>query len=116
MAIPDGVSDEAAAICELCAIAVHAIGISDLKMGDSVAVLGAEPIGLMCVQVARAAGVGNAFVSEPAPARREAARSLGADAVIGPTDEDAISAMASLTDGLGPDVVFKCAAAKSTLD
>ncbi len=77
---------------------------------------GAGPIGLLCMQVARAAGAGKVFVSEPAPARREAARSLGADAVIDPTDEDAVSAMVSLTDGLGPDVVFECAAAKSTLD
>ena len=116
MAIPDGVSDEAAALCEPCAIAVHAVGISDLKVGDSVAVLGAGPIGLLCMQVARTAGAGKVFVSEPAPARREAARSLGADAVIDPTNEDAVSAMVSLTDGLGPDVVFECAAAKSTLD
>ena len=114
MVIPDEVSDEVAALCAPCAIAVHAVGISDLKVGDSVAVLGAGPIGLLCIQVARAAGAGE--VSEPAPARREAARSLGADAVIDPTDEDAVSAMVSLTDGLGPDVVFECAAAKSTLD
>lgn len=114
--IPDGVSDEAAALCEPCAIAVHAVRISELKVGDSVAVLGAGPVGLLCLQVARAAGAGPVFVSEPAPARREAALSLGADAVIDPTEEDVVSAMVSLTDGLGPHVVFECAAARSTLE
>ena len=116
MAVPDGVSDEAAALCEPCAVAVHAVGVSDLKVGDSVAVLGAGPIGLLCLQVARAAGAGRVFVSEPAPARREAAASLGADAVVDPTREDVVDAMVSLTEGLGPDVVFECAAATSTLD
>jgi len=87
--IPDGVSDEAAALCEPCAIAVHAVRISELKVGDSVAVLGAGPVGLLC---------------------------LGADAVIDPTEEDVVSAMVSLTDGLGPHVVFECAAARSTLE
>ena len=56
------------------------------------------------------------FVSEPAPARAEAARGLGANAVIDPTESDVIERIVELSDGLGPDVVFECAAAKSTLD
>ena len=114
--IPEGVSDEAAALCEPCAVTVHAVRGSRLKLGDSVAVLGAGPIGLLCTQVAKAAGASAVVVSEPAAARRDAALSLGADAVIDPTNEDVVSRMVSLTDGLGPHVVFECAAAKPTLD
>ena len=114
--IPDGVSDEAAALCEPCSIAIRAVRQSRLRLGDPVSILGAGPIGLLCLQAAKAAGAGAVFVSEPAPARREAATKLGADAVIDPTKEDVVAGMVSLTDGLGPQVVFDCAGAKSTLD
>ncbi len=113
--IPTGVSDEAAALCEPCAVAVHAVRMSRLRVGDTVAVLGAGPIGLLTMQVARAAGASAVFVSEPAPARAEAARRLGADAVIDPTREDAVARMVELTDGIGPRLVFECAAARPTL-
>ena len=116
VSIPEGVSDEEAALCEPCAVAVHAIRISQMKLGDSVAIIGAGPIGLLCLQVAKAAGAGTVFVSEPASTRAEAALSLGADAVIDPTKDDVVSEIVSLTDGTGPAVVFECAAAKSTLD
>ena len=114
--VPEGVSDEAAAMCEPCAVTVHAVRLSQLKIGDSVVVLGAGPIGLLCMQVARAAGASKVIVSEPAPARAEAARRLGADAVINPLEEDAEARVVELTGGTGPDVVFECAAAKGTLD
>ena len=116
MSIPDEVPDEAAAMCEPCAIAVHAVRISELKVGDTVAILGAGPVGLLCLQVAKAAGCGQVFVSEPAPARRAAALGLGADAVIDPTKDDAVETIVELSEGLGPHIVFECAAAKNTLD
>jgi len=116
ISIPEGVSSAEAAMCEPCAVAVHAVRISKMRLGDTVAVLGAGPIGLLCVQVAKAAGASRVLVSEPAPARADAARSLGANAVVDPTESDVIERIVELSDGLGPDVVFECAAAKSTLD
>lgn len=116
VAIPEGVSDEEAAMCEPCAVAVRAVRLSQMKLGDSVAVLGAGPIGLLTMQAARAAGASRVAVSEPAPARADAARKLGADAVINPLEEDAEARVVELMDGVGPDVVFECAAAKGTLD
>ena len=68
--LPDGVSDEAAALCEPCSVTVHAVRLSRLRLGDSAAIIGAGPIGLFCLQVAKASGAGPVFVSEPAPARR----------------------------------------------
>ena len=114
--IPDGVSFEAAAMAEPLATAVRAVRRSSLRVGDSVAVLGAGPIGLFTLQVARAAGASSVLVAEPAPARAATARALGADAVVDPTESDVEEALAALTDGIGPDVVFECAAARTTLD
>lgn len=116
--IPEGVSDEEAALAEPCAVTVRAVRLSQIKLGDSVLVMGAGPIGLFCMQTARAAGATSVFVSEPVPARAEAARRLGADAVIDPTKEDVEQRVVELTGGIGPNIVFECAAVPnpSTLD
>lgn len=114
--MPEGVSYEAAAMAEPLATAVHAVRRSSLKVGDSVAVLGAGPIGLFTAQVARAAGAARLLVAEPSPVRAAAAREIGADEVIDPTETDIEQAFADLTEGIGPDVAFECAAAPGTLD
>lgn len=114
--IPPGVSDEAAAMAEPCGVAVRAVQMSRLKVGDTVAVLGAGPIGLLCIQVARAQGAGAVYVSEPAPFRARAALECGADRVLDPRKVDVVAEMVSLTDGWGPHVVFECAAAPRTLN
>ncbi len=114
--IPNGVSSEEAAVCEPCAVAVRAVRKSRLKLGDSVAVLGAGPIGLFCVQTARAAGASSVYVSEPAPARQKAALQVGADLVLDPRDADLIARIEAETDGLGPNVVFDCAGIGETVD
>ena len=113
--IPEGVSDMEAALCEPAAVAVRAVRKSALRLGDLVAVLGAGPIGLFTVQAAKAAGAKRVFVSEPSATRGEAALEIGADVVIDPTADDAVERMVELTDGFGPEVVFECASAKSTL-
>ena len=71
LGVPDGVSDEDAALCEPLAVAVHAVRRSAVKLGDSVAVLGGGPIGLFTAQAARAAGASRVILSEPAPARAQ---------------------------------------------
>ncbi len=114
--LPTGVPDEWASLTEPCAVAVHAVRNSGLKLGDSVGIIGAGPIGLLVLQAAKAAGAGKVFVSEPAPARAKAAAALGADAVLDPSKEDVTARMVELTGGHGPDVIFDCAGIKSTLD
>ena len=114
--IPEGVTDEMATLTEPAAVAVRAVRRSALKLGDSVAVIGAGPIGLLCLQAAKAAGAGAVYVSEPVDVRRNAARELGADAVIDPTDGGVVDEIASLSGGDGPDVVFDCAGIRATLD
>lgn len=116
LAIPDGVSDEEAALCEPCSVGVRAVRLSQLSLGDTVAVLGAGPIGMMTLQAARAAGAGSVYVSEPAVARRVTARSLGADAVVDSSSQNVVARMLELTEGGGPHIVFDCAGVGTTLD
>ena len=113
--IPDDVPDEVAALTEPVAVAVHAVRRSSLQLSDSVAVLGAGPIGLCTLQVARAAGARKVFVSEPSPDRRKAALEVGATVVFDPAREDVTARIVEQTDGRGPDVAFECAGGRDTL-
>jgi len=112
--IPDGVSDEAAALAEPSGVAVRAVRKSELRLGDTVGVIGAGPIGLFTIQVAKAAGASDVYVSEPVPARREAALNAGASGVYDPSDM--IESVVAATEGLGPHVVFECVGIGRTLD
>ena len=112
---PDNVSAVAAAMAEPLTTAIDAVRSAGIKLGDEVAVLGGGPIGLFCMQAARAAGASKVILSEPAPARAAAALALGADAVIDPRTTNVEAEMVALTGGLGPDVIFECAGADGTL-
>lgn len=114
--IPHGVSFEAAALCEPAAVAVHAVRLSQLRLGDSVAIIGAGPIGLFVIQAARAAGATSILVSEPSATRRAAAEALNADCIIDPATDDPIEAGENMTGGAGVHVVFDCAGIKGTLN
>ena len=113
--IPDGVSDEAACLTEPCSVAVHAVRLSGIKLWDKVAIIGAGPIGLLCLQTAKAAGARTIIVTEPVPLRREAATKLGADHVLDPFAVNVVDEVVRLTGGLGPDIVIETAGAGPSL-
>ncbi|MBE4733531.1 MULTISPECIES: zinc-dependent alcohol dehydrogenase family protein [Streptomyces] len=77
-----------------------------VRPGDTVAVVGAGPIGLAAVATARLFSPERIVAVDLAPARLEAARRLGADAVADP-GEAPDQLVADLTDGLGADVVIE---------
>ena len=116
LTIPENIDNETAALTEPCAVAIHAVRNSSLQIGDTAGIVGAGPIGLLVLQAVLAAGATKVFVSEPAPARSQAAVKLGANTVINPHKSDPVEQMVELTDGVGPDVVFDCAGLGSTLD
>jgi threonine dehydrogenase-like Zn-dependent dehydrogenase len=111
--IPDGISDLDAALIEPLSTPVHAGRIAGPLQGRAVAVLGAGTIGLLMLVVARWAGASKVVVTDPLPAKREAALRLGADAVV---DAMAADVAAQVRSALGEsaDVVFDCVAVKST--
>ncbi len=115
LVIPKNVSDELAVLAEPASIAVHAVRTSKFSIGDSVVVMGAGPIGLLTMQVLNAAGAGAVYVSEPATARADAARVLGATIVMNPTEEDVVSKILEISGGPGVPIAFDAAAAQPTL-
>ncbi|MFJ3204013.1 zinc-binding dehydrogenase [Streptomyces sp. NPDC086989] len=92
--IPDGLSDEAAALLEPTAAAVHALDRLGVTSHDRVAVLGAGTLGLAAAQAARAMGA-DPVVFDPQPAARELAEHLGLRACAAPArpDEEAYDAV-----------------------
>jgi len=113
-AVPDGISDEAAALIEPASVAMHAIRRSRLSVGDVACVVGCGPIGLMAVQAARLGGAGTVIAVEPDAGRRALALDLGADVAVAP-GEDLRAAVDEATDGLRADIAFDCAGIPQTL-
>ena len=114
--IPDEMTFEQAALVEPAAVAVHAVRQSGLKIGDTVAVFGTGPIGLLVIQSAKAAGASKIFAVEVSSERRELAQKVGADIVINPLEIDAVQEIQSQTGGHGVDVSFEVAGIEATIN
>jgi 2-desacetyl-2-hydroxyethyl bacteriochlorophyllide A dehydrogenase len=114
--VPDKISDKEAATIEPLVAAIHTVRLGNIKMSDTVAFIGAGPITLLMIQRARQAGARAIYVSEPVQQRAAKALKLGADRAFNPFKEDIISEIVKLTGGRGPDIVYECAGAQTTLN
>ena len=79
-----------AALAEPLGCCVHAADRSGVGQADSVAIIGAGPIGLLLLQTLRNRGAGPIAVSELDPKRRELAAEMGADLVVDPEAGDPV--------------------------
>ena len=111
--IPEGVSLEAAALCEPLACVVRGvIERTEMKAGDYALVSGPGTIGLLALQCAKAGGARVAVSGTSSDMERlELARSLGADATFIVDKVDMAEATAAFTGGEGFDIAFECAGA-----
>jgi (R,R)-butanediol dehydrogenase / meso-butanediol dehydrogenase / diacetyl reductase len=112
--LPDTLSDEEGALVEPTEVAVRAIRKSELRLGESVAIVGGGTIGLLVLQVARAAGAANVHVIEPLESRRILALHLGATTAWDPRTSDTGEVLRDACQGVGPDIVFECAGGPGT--
>ncbi|WP_330357636.1 zinc-dependent alcohol dehydrogenase family protein [Streptomyces chartreusis] len=87
----------------------------NVRPGDTVVVVGAGPIGLAAVATARLFSPERIVAVDLAPARLEAARQLGADAVAD-AREAPEQLVTDLTDGLGADVVIEAVGVPETFE
>ena len=104
--IPDGLPIERAAVTEPLACVLNSLETCELSLGRSMAVIGAGPMGLCHVVLARRMGVGPIIVSEPDEERAQTARRLGATEVIDPRTGDFAAAVLEHTGGTGADAVI----------
>jgi L-iditol 2-dehydrogenase len=124
--LPDELSDTDGAMLEPLGVALHCYDLGHLPLGGTSAVIGCGPIGLLLIQVLRAAGAESVLAADPLPHRREAAAKSGADQVADPgpllrpgpagtagtgTGSNVVSELPGLRElvGDGVDVAFETA-------
>jgi L-iditol 2-dehydrogenase len=98
------------------AIALHSLKPAAPQIGETAAVFGAGPIGLLTVFVLKLMGAGRVWSAEPVPHRRELALRMGADAAIDPAQVDPVRQIRSDTGGRGVDLVLDCAGKGDTMN
>lgn len=96
------------ALAEPLSACVNGHRRSQIRLDDTVLILGGGPIGLFHLQLALIAGARTVIVSEPSHSRRDFATRLGAHIVVDPTGEDLPSVVVDATGGLGADSTIIC--------
>ena len=107
--LPDALDFADGAMLEPLGVVVHALTLAKVRPGDTVAVLGAGPIGLLAVRLAQRSGASAVYLSEPIPARRALAAEMGASAVCDPGAVDPAGWLLERTRGRGVDVAIEAA-------
>jgi threonine 3-dehydrogenase len=95
-----------AAVLDPLGNAVHTVLAGEIA-GQTVAVVGCGPIGLMAIQVAKACGASAIYGIEVKPHRLELAQKVGAVAGFNPKETDVVAAVREATAGAGADVVLE---------
>jgi L-iditol 2-dehydrogenase len=106
--VPADMDFTGAALLEPLGVAVHAVDLAKIRVGDDVAIVGAGPIGLLILQLVRLSGAGRVFVSDRFAWRLARAEASGAVPVHA-VDDDPVRFVARETGGRGVDVAIEAA-------
>lgn len=113
--LPSNITSKEGALVEPLAVGMHAAAQGNVKLGDSVVILGSGCIGLVTLLACKAYGATDITVVDVMPKRLEYAMKLGATRVINAKDEDAVAKIDEITGGKGVDVVIETAGSKITI-
>lgn len=117
--LPDGMSLQEGALIEPTAVAVHIARLARISPGQSVVVMGAGPVGLLCAAVARAFGASTVVSVDIVPSKLEFARGFAAthtylsQRVVAEENAENIKAEARLPEGA--DVVIDATGAEPSI-
>lgn len=103
--LPEGIDFEQGALTEPAAVALYSVRQSAIKAGDTAAVFGAGPIGLLTIEALKAAGATEIYAVELSKERQEKAEHLGA-IVVDPNEGDPVAKIKELAGG-SLDVSFE---------
>jgi len=95
---------------------MHMLELCEIRAGDTVAVTGAGPIGMLCAAAARCAGAGRIFIADRLAYRLQLALAMGADVAIDTTAEKLVETVLDATRGRGADVVLEAAGSPETVN
>lgn len=113
--LPKNISTKEGALVEPLSVGMHAANQGDVKLGDSVVILGAGCIGLVTLLACKAHGATDITVVDVIPKRLDYAMKLGATRVINGKEVNAVEEMDKLTGGAGVDKVFETAGSPVTI-
>lgn len=103
-----------AALAEPLACCIHGVDRAGVESGDSAALIGAGPIGLLILQTLRNRGVSDIVVSEPDPQRRRLAAELGADQCVNPEEGDLTDTVQRRSGGV--DIAIEAVGSTATIE
>jgi L-iditol 2-dehydrogenase len=109
--LPETLSFEHAAMIEPVSVAVHAVGITPVSLGDTAVVVGSGMIGALTMQAARLAGCARIIAVDLEDHKLAMARQSGADDVVNGKTQDPVKYVLDVTNGRGADVVFEAVGA-----
>lgn len=112
--LPDTIPPETACMIEPYGIGMHALQRLQLAERDSLLIIGAGPIGLSALDLAKEMGV-RCMVSDVYEERLEIARKLGADCLINPNEQNMIQAVSDFTQGQGFPAVLEATGVPSVM-
>jgi L-iditol 2-dehydrogenase len=117
IAIPDSMSDEEATLVVTAGTALYGLTeLGGLVAGESVAVLGPGPIGLLGVAVARALGANPVILTGTRDNRLAIGRQLGATHTVNVRNDNAVDAVRRISGGKGVDYVLECSGAPEAVN
>lgn len=111
----DSADFEGLAMTEPCAVALHALRQGGLRSGDSVAIFGAGPIGIMMAQLVEIFG-GRSILIDIDPRKADFARAMGFKDVFAGGAKDAVKFVKEKTSGKGADICVEGSGFASALE
>ncbi|GID98216.1 zinc-dependent alcohol dehydrogenase family protein [Amorphoplanes digitatis] len=116
--IPAGLDDEAVLMLSDILPTGYEVGVVNggIRAGDTVAIVGAGPIGLSAIMSARLYSPSHIIAIDLADTRLEAAKQFGADVTVNPARQDPAQIIAGFTDGLGADVAIEAVGLSDTFE
>ncbi len=105
--LPDAMTFEQAAMIEPVSVAVHAVNITPVRLGETGVVVGSGMVGLLVVQALKLAGCSRVIAVDLEDGKLELAKCLGATETMNADRDDVPALVRELTEGRGADVAME---------
>jgi 2-desacetyl-2-hydroxyethyl bacteriochlorophyllide A dehydrogenase len=112
--LPADMSYEVGALIEPFSVATHAVRRADIKLGETVLVVGAGAIGILVAALCKASGAGEVVIADHNDSRLALAREMGATVTVNSGKESLEEAVMKLTGGRGVDKSFEAVGLEAT--
>ncbi len=114
--IPKSISFDEAACLEPLGVVLNTLGHTGLKPGNTLAILGCGPLGLMLQKIALNSGAAAVFATDISEYRLKMCRELGLDLALNPLEVDPVAAIKDKLNGSGVDIVIEASGSKEAVE